>query len=82
MPSGATVMLDGVGVGTTPFDTTIEAGTSRRTYTLRKAGFEPAVVAIDPARDSIARVSLDRRAVNARPQPSQPVGDSGVNPFD
>jgi serine/threonine-protein kinase len=81
-PAGATVMLDGAAVGTTPFDATFEPGAARRMYMLRRDGFEPAVVAVDPARDSIARVSLERRRVIAVPKPSQPVGDSGVNPFE
>jgi hypothetical protein len=77
VPRGATVIVDGKTVGTTPFDESIEPSTGRRVYTLQRRGYEPATVRLAGDRAATARVTLKRRGRSA-----DGVGDKGVNPFD
>jgi serine/threonine-protein kinase len=77
-PKGAIVSVDGKQVGTTPFDERVAAGGPSRTYTLRKAGHDPANLTLTTARDAAEHVVLKKRP----PQPPPSLGDKGLNPFD
>jgi serine/threonine protein kinase len=77
VPRGATVIVDGKTVGTTPFAESIEPSTGQRLYTLQRRGYEPATVTLAGDRAATERVKLKRRGRSA-----DGVGDKGVNPFD
>jgi serine/threonine protein kinase len=77
VPRGATVIVDGQTVGTTPFAESIEPSTGQRVYTLQRRGYEPATVTLAGDRAATERVKLKRRGRSA-----DGVGDKGVNPFD
>jgi eukaryotic-like serine/threonine-protein kinase len=80
VPPGASVLVDGKAIGTTPFDESIERAAGQRVYTLQKAGYEPATVTLARDRNGSQRVTLKKK----RPSrgSADGVGDKGVNPFD
>jgi eukaryotic-like serine/threonine-protein kinase len=79
-PQGATVLVAGTVVGTTPFAEDVPAGSSSRAYTLRKAGYEPATATLDTARDAAQQIDLKKQPAPRAAAPS--LGDKGINPFD
>jgi serine/threonine-protein kinase len=78
-PAGATVVIDGKPVGTTPYEEEVVRGSDRRVYELRKTDFEPAQIRFETAQDGAQQVTLKRK--RARYKPAD-IGDKGVNPFD
>jgi hypothetical protein len=81
-PRGATVLVDGRAVGTTPFSEDIPAGSASRVYTLNKPGYEPVTATLDTAGDAARRIELRKLPAAARPAAGADLGDKGVNPFD
>jgi eukaryotic-like serine/threonine-protein kinase len=82
VPPGASVLVDGVLVGTTPFDESIAAAAGERVYTLDKNGYEPVSVSLATDRAGSERVVLRKKKVRPSRGSAESVGDRGVNPFD
>jgi serine/threonine-protein kinase len=81
-PRGATVLVAGTAVGTTPFAEDVPAGSPSRVYTLKKPGYEPATATLDTARDGAHQIDLKKLPGPPRPAVGPDLGDKGVNPFD
>jgi serine/threonine-protein kinase len=81
-PRGATVLVAGTAVGTTPFAEDVPAGSPSRVYTLKKPGYEPATATLDTARDGAHQIDLKKLPAPPRPAAGPDLGDKGVNPFD
>jgi serine/threonine-protein kinase len=81
-PHGATVVVAGKALGTTPFAEDVPAGSPGRVYTLKKAGYEVATATLDTARDASQQIELKKQPAAARPAAAPGLGDKGVNPFD
>ena len=60
-PDGATVVLDGTRLGTTPFVTTVPAGPREATLKVRKRGHTPRKVKVRFDEDVTWDVELRRR---------------------
>ena len=80
VPSGASVLVDGKPIGTTPFEESLEPSARPRVYILQKPGYEPVTVRLPGDRAGSERVTLKKN----RPArgSAEGVGDKGVNPFD
>ena len=81
-PRGATVVVAGQTVGTTPFVEQVPAGSPSRVYTLKKAGYEITTATLDTARDASQQIELRKQTAPPRPAAAPGLGDKGVNPFD
>ena len=77
-PPGATVLVAGKPVGSTPFEELVPRAAGHRSYKLQKDGFDAARVSADTAHDGALRVTLKKKRTHAK----QDIGDKGVNPFD
>jgi hypothetical protein len=80
-PRGASVLVDGKAIGTTPFEESLEPTAGQRVYTLQKSGYEPTTVTLASDRPRSERVTLKKKNRPARGS-AEGVGDKGVNPFD
>jgi eukaryotic-like serine/threonine-protein kinase len=81
-PAGASVLVGGKPVGTTPFRESIEPIAGARVYTLEKSGYEPATVTLATDRAGSQRIALKKKRVRPGRGSADSVGDKGVNPFD
>ncbi|HEY0993099.1 MAG TPA: protein kinase [Kofleriaceae bacterium] len=81
VPRGASVLVDGKAIGTTPFEESLEPTAGQRVYTLQKSGYEPTTVTLAGDRPRSERVTLKKKNRPARGS-AEGVGDKGVNPFD
>jgi hypothetical protein len=81
VPRGASVLVDGKAIGTTPFEESREPIAGQRVYTLQKSGYEPTTVTLAGDRPRSERVTLKKKSRPARGS-ADGVGDKGVNPFD
>ncbi len=83
-PSGASVLVDGKQVGTTPYADTVDAAGGSRTYTVQKAGYVDATATLPTDRDGTRTLVLEKKkpAHRSHSTKNPGLGDRGVNPFD